>query len=67
MFNAHPKKPSPAGAILQAMAKVWGGQIDLPCEGLPFALHYHHNLGVWIERIAPAPPFPMEEADESWF
>jgi hypothetical protein len=28
MFNAQPKKSSPAGAILQAMAKVWGWKLS---------------------------------------
>lgn len=53
-----------------AVFGVWSpetGRIDLPCEGTPFALHYHDNLGVWTERIAPAPPIPLEEDDESWF
>jgi hypothetical protein len=36
MFNAEPKKSSPAGAILQAMAKVWGWLVQSKA-GLPNA------------------------------
>lgn len=43
------------------------GRIQLPVEDMPFALNYHDNLGVWTERLASAPPIPMEEDDESWF
>lgn len=53
-----------------AVFGVWDeetGRVGIPYSDLPFALYYHDNLGVWMERIAPAPRTPTEDDDESWF
>ena len=55
------------GAVVFGVLDEHNGRITLPGEALPFALNYHNDFGVWIERVAGPAPTPMEEDDESWF